>query len=230
MPTTCSVYGLGLHVDQPIAGLAGLPPASEIDVRVSLGPPPEEPDFANGTAEDCYVSADLDEHGVSALRVARLPGSKRFRFDYGDGTVVVVDSQGSNVWASSAPNATLEDTATYILGPILGFVLRLRGITCLHASAVAIGERAIALVGPSGAGKSSTAAAFARRGHSVLADDLVALRVDANSYTVQPAYPRLRLWPESVEATTNPRARPGMSPAAAAPKGGRTLPLYPPPP
>ncbi len=35
-----------------------------------------------------------------------------------------------------------------LLGLILGFVLRLRGVTCLHASAIAVRDRAIALLGP----------------------------------------------------------------------------------
>ena len=36
------------------------------------------------------------------------------------------------------------------------FVLRLRGVTCLHASAAAVGDEAIAFVGDAGAGKSTT--------------------------------------------------------------------------
>ena len=35
-----------------------------------------------------------------------------------------------------------------LLGLILGFVLRLRGVTFLHASAIAVRDRAIALLGP----------------------------------------------------------------------------------
>ena len=94
-------------------------------------------------------------------------------------------------------SSTLEDAATYLLGPVLGFVLRLRGITCLHASAVAVGDRAIALMGPANAGKSTTAAGFSRMGFPVLADDIVALSEPDEILRVQPAYPQLRLWPES---------------------------------
>ncbi|MBA3757231.1 MAG: hypothetical protein H0X02_13890 [Nitrosomonas sp.] len=93
---------------------------------------------------------------------------------------------------------TLEDTATYLLGPVLGFILRLRGHTCLHASAIAVGDAAIALLGPAGAGKSTTAAAFAKANYPVLSDDVVALSHEGDEFLVQPAYPRLRLWPNSV--------------------------------
>jgi hypothetical protein len=95
---------------------------------------------------------------------------------------------------------TVEDTATYLLGPVMGFTLLLRGSVCLHASAIAVGDQAIALLGPSGAGKSTTAAAFARSGYGVLSDDVVALANQGQTFLAQPAYPRIRLWPESVSA------------------------------
>ncbi|MGA7916692.1 MAG: hypothetical protein WCA00_15770 [Candidatus Acidiferrales bacterium] len=79
-------------------------------------------------------------------------------------------------------------------------MLRVRGVTCLHASAVAFGEKAVAFVGSEGAGKSTTAAALARQGHAVLSDDVVALAEHNGSFFVHPASPYLCLWPESVES------------------------------
>jgi hypothetical protein len=95
---------------------------------------------------------------------------------------------------------TLEDTATYLLGPVMGFVMLLRGIVCLHASAVAIGNEAIAFLGPAGSGKSTTAAAFAERGYSVLAEDVVTLDDRGDQFLVRPGYPCIRLWPAAVKA------------------------------
>ena len=80
----------------------------------------------------------------------------------------------------------------------MGFVLRLRGTVCLHASAVAINDRAIALVGPPGAGKSTAAAAFACAGFPVLSDDVVALVDHGAEFLVPPGYPRVNLWPDAV--------------------------------
>lgn len=85
-------------------------------------------------------------------------------------------------------------------GPFFGYLLSLRGVTLLHASSVAVGDKAIALVGPAGAGKSTTAAAFALAKFSVLTDDIVAVREQNGEFLVQPAYRRLCLWPDSVEA------------------------------
>jgi len=79
-------------------------------------------------------------------------------------------------------------------------LLRLRGVTCLHASAVAFGEQAVAFVGSEGAGKSTTAAALALRGHAILSDDVVALGESNGSFFVHPACPYLCLWPESVQS------------------------------
>ena len=116
---------------------------------------------------------------------------------YADGTVFVISEDATDVWAITPPDQTAEDTAAYLLGPIIGAVLRMRGIICLHASAVAINNRAVALVGVSGAGKSTTAAAFARLGYPVLSDDILALTDNQDGFVVRPAYPRVRLWPES---------------------------------
>jgi hypothetical protein len=153
--------------------------------------------------QNWYVSAYQDKNGTPSLKISRLKDGAYFHLKYCDGTQFVVDHQGTQIWATWSSELTLEDTATYLLGPVLGFVLRLRGITCLHASAIAVGGLAIALVGPAGVGKSTTAAAFARQGYPVLAEDIVAL-IDTQRYlSVQPGYPQVRLWPDSVKALYN---------------------------
>ena len=128
----------------------------------------------------------------------------------------------TEIWAHWPPELTSEDTSTYFLGPVLGYLLRIRGQTVLHASAVGLAPvdapasgtstppGAVALVGPPGAGKSTTAAAFARRGHPILTEDACALEepvagaAEGNAapdapFRVLPGYPLVRLWPHSVE-------------------------------
>jgi hypothetical protein len=147
-----------------------------------------------------YVSPDTDEAGNPALKMWKIGGGDFSRLVYSDGTQFWLNREGTEVWATWPDNSTIEDTATYLLGPILGRILRLRGVTCLHASAVAFGEKAVAFVGSEGAGKSTTAAALALRGHAVLSDDVVALAERDGSFFVHPAYPYLCLWPESVQS------------------------------
>ncbi len=127
------------------------------------------------------------------------------RFDYADGMQFWVDANGRELWARWAANSSFEDAVSYLMGPILGYVLRLRGITCLHASAVQCLGRAVVFVGPGGAGKSTSAAALALRGHAVISDDVVALKEDNGTFYAVPAYPYLALWPESVRALYDSR-------------------------
>jgi len=121
-----------------------------------------------------------------------------FELSYSDGTRFVVDGATRHVWGTYQPPLTAEDMATYFLGPVLGFVLRRRNITCLHASGVEIQGHAVCFCGDAGYGKSTTAAALALRGLSVLAEDIVALEESGGAFSAVPGYPRVCLWPESV--------------------------------
>jgi hypothetical protein len=111
------------------------------------------------------------------------------------------------VWVTWPDPITFDDVVSYLLGPMIGVVLRLRDTLCLHASAVSVDGGVIAFMGRSGAGKSTTAAAFAERGHGIVSDDLVPLSDGADGWLAVPAYPRLRLWPSSVDliASISPR-------------------------
>jgi hypothetical protein len=144
-----------------------------------------------------YTSAYTGPSGTPALRI--FQEQELFHLVYFDGMQFWMDRHGTKLWASWPSESSAEEAATYILGPVLGLLLRFRGITCLHASAVAIGSSAISFVGAEGAGKSTTAAAFARAGFAAVSDDVVALVERDGDFFVSPSYPHLCLWPESVE-------------------------------
>jgi hypothetical protein len=167
------------------------------DLRVQIKRPQAFAPLLSAIAESFYRSSDVDPSGLPNLRVGLFPDREYFGFFYGDGMRFAVQRQGREVLAGWPENYTLEDACTYLLGPVMGFVLRLRGTVCLHASAVAVEDRAIALVGLPGAGKSTTAAAFACSGFPVLSDDIVALSHKDEQWIVQPGYPRVNLWPDS---------------------------------
>ena len=120
-----------------------------------------------------------------------------FLFHYFDETEFMLSRDGREIWATWPESSTLADTATYLLGPVLGFAQRLMGVLCLHASAVMVDDFAVALCGPAEAGKSTTAGAFAAAGHAVLADDLTALGERGAQWCAMPAYDHLRIWEES---------------------------------
>ena len=208
------IYGVGLAVDVPIAGLKGTRTAERIDVSLSLASLSKDvSDALARPSEEFYASRDRDADAAPSVRVSKLAGGAYYRIAYDDGTRIVVDAPGEHIWAITPDGATVEDTATYLLGPGLGFTLRLRGVTCLHASAVVIDGAAVAFVGAAGAGKSTLAASFALRGHAVLTDDVAALVDGGDSFGVEPAYPRVRLWPDSVAALFgDARALPRITP------------------
>jgi hypothetical protein len=85
----------------------------------------------------------------------------------------------------------------YLLGQVLGMVLHLRGLLILHASAVSISSQGVIFLGNAGWGKSTTAAILAQRGHTLVADDITAVKLQADSATLFPGYPQLKLSSET---------------------------------
>ena len=118
---------------------------------------------------------------------------------YSDGTRFYLDVERGELWTTWPDALTLEDTATYLLGPVLGHFLRRRGALCLHASAVLLDGRCVVFAGPAGAGKSTLAAAMARNGRGILAEDVCRIERDGAAFVVQPGYPRIRLWDDVAE-------------------------------
>jgi len=193
------VYGLRVAANIALPGLLRSD-SDAYDVRIYLKDWSTFPIIFSEFVELLYASPEDGLPGEPNLRVGVLPGGNYFGFFYRDEVRFAVERQGREIWGDWPDNYTLEDACTYLLGPVLGFVLRLRGVTCLHASAVAVDGQAIALVGSPGAGKSTLAAAFAQCGFSVIADDVVALAEDGKKFQVQPGYPRVNLWSDSVRA------------------------------
>lgn len=198
MDYRCSIYGLGVISNKAIPGVP-VSPIPATDVRISFGSLPAWV-RENTQVETSYVADYKDECGNPMLRVFRLLDGEYYRFSYADRTEFVLNHGATEIWADWPEPLTLEDAATYLLGPIMGFVMLLRGVVCLHASAIAIGDEAIAVLGPAGSGKSTTAAAFSERGYRILAEDVVTLDDHGRKFLVRPAYPCIRLWPASVKA------------------------------
>ena len=195
-----AIYGLRIHLSHRVPGLSfsNLQSTSP-DIQVDFGVMPSWLDREQPTKQLWFVRQNEQPGADPRLIVWRL--RDYFHLRYADGTQFVVDKAGTRVWATwPTGTLTLEDTATYLLGPVMGFVLLLRGCVSLHACAVAVDGGAIALVGPAGSGKSTTAAAFAERGYAILAEDVVTLQDRGVEFLVQPGYPSIRLWPSSVEA------------------------------
>jgi hypothetical protein len=193
-------YGLGLLSSVRIAGLPTVPHNSFApDLFFECGPQPEWVSEGQqlparilhlqpGSKEPYNPSFTLTEYGTAHC----------FHFAYSDGVQFVMDGETRRVWGAFEPPETSEDLATYFLGPIMGFLLRRRHITSLHASAVEIAGQAVVFSGNAGYGKSTTAAALALRGRPVVGEDIVPLRECGSRFEAIPGYPRICLWPDAV--------------------------------
>lgn len=201
MPVFHVVYGLRVASDLPLPGLIVSTQGGPVDLHIRFEKSEKfTHKFSTSLSNIFYSSPDSDGGSDSTLQVGMLENGRYFGFFYGDGVRFAIEHEGFEIWGDWSENCTFEDACTYLVGPVIAFALRLRGVTCLHASAIAVADRAIALFGVAGAGKSTTAAAFALNRFSVLSDDVVALAERDRCFLVQPAYPRVNLWPDSVRA------------------------------
>jgi len=194
------IYGLCLSSDSAIPGLHPLPACNSTpDLHGQFASEPEWvrhaltlPRSVLHTLPACAETRD------PAFVLSSLGDGQFFQLDYSDGARFVTDAAATRVWGAPGPAQTLEDLATYFLGPILGYLLRRRGTTALHASAVCLDGKAIAFAGGAGSGKSTTAAAFALRGSPILCEDIAALEEEPDGFHLHAGHSRICLWPESV--------------------------------
>lgn len=82
-----------------------------------------------------------------------------------------------------------------LLGPVMAYWAERRGALALHASAVVMGDAAIAFTANSRGGKSTLAASFVQAGAALLSDDILPCRVDGATVIAQSGFPSMRLWP-----------------------------------
>lgn len=176
-------YGLHIASAVELPELAPAPPAPSADLVIERGAPApvtHEPrdavrwgvDAGGSGGEALFTWRQVGRFHATAERIRVEP-----RADVGDDLV-----------------------AFPLLGPVLATVLHLRGLFVLHASAVAVDGRASVLMGHKGAGKSSTAAAFLAAGHTLVADDIVAIEQTSQGPVLWPGFAQIKLSREALDA------------------------------
>lgn len=196
------IYGLKICTNQPIPGLVPVSNWEFADINIQLlGQQEKQLPFLGKLDWGTYPNS-RQQTGVNIWQAQGADGTyswleflpKSQPIDF------IINYDGSQVWVFWSEEKQYPTVVSLLLGSVLCRILLLRGWLCLHASVVGIDGKAIALLGHSCAGKSTTAAALAQRGFPVLADDIAALSPDGTKFWVQPGYPRLRLWQNSVNA------------------------------
>lgn len=163
---------------QPLAGLA-LWSAREITAGATPAPRPEvrlQPPAADWRL--VYDGPGLVEGRLQRISSWIEPSGFR-RVDFEDGESFLVDGAGTAVVRRRRPQSRErpESTLERALGGPLALALALRGIYLLHASALVIDRRVVALTAESGGGKSTAAAAAASLSLERIADDQLPVRL-----------------------------------------------------
>ncbi|MEA3335293.1 MAG: hypothetical protein U9R25_05240 [Chloroflexota bacterium] len=193
------LFGLGLTSNRPLPGLEDLSKSVQTDLQVFFNAERgKRPAIDALPRQPLHISAEREVDGSPMLAIWELD-STYILLQARHGLAALVDRTGTRVWIWWPDVADQTETAALLLmGPLMRMVLRFRGIPFLHASAVNVGDKALAFVGSSGAGKSTLAAAFAQLGYPIISDDVVALFVHDHVIAVSPGYNRIHLWPEAL--------------------------------
>lgn len=186
-----AAFGLSVASTLELPELAPAAPVGRSSADVVIDRGPVDPPDAGSTPAG-------PEEGVP-LRVA-APDEHYLTYPVGDLRV----RSGREITVDPSPGAPLGVVRAVVVGPAFNHLLHQRGFYVLHASTVSVDGEAVAFVGRSGDGKSTTAAAFLDRGHSVLSDDVAAVRHGDDGPTVTPGHPTIKLDPGAVDALSSP--------------------------
>jgi len=207
-PFRYRTLGLRLASSRPLPGLAADAGDAPADLAVDLAPHGRAwRDVVARAARSWRVHPEHETNGRPVAELRRTPDGGLYHWLAADGTEFALDPARGSLRGTWRPPLTANDAVAWLVGPVLGFAVRLRGGLCLHASAVAVDGSAVAFVGGSGAGKSTLAAAFARGGHRVLCDDAAALARSGDGFGIWPGARRIRLWSDSAAALFGAAAR-----------------------
>lgn len=201
------IYGLQLRTNIEIPSLIIASSSTQLDVDVIFS----ESEHHNTQAVDAievYSSPGIADNGQPFFKVWKQVNHPQdylgIQYTNGSGfTTFIINQEGSQVSVARTPTILLQDMLTYFLGPVIGCLLSLRQVTCLHAGVIAVNGKALAIIGPKGAGKSTTTAALADFGLAVLSDDIAPLTEVDGNYTVAPGYLSLRLWPNTIDVLSD---------------------------
>lgn len=197
MPELYQAYGLTISSEIALPELSAcVAPVGEPDVRIVHDP--------------TVISAPIGAGWVQLSPFA-WTGSAGFVLHIPDVAWFAVEN-GDTIRAAPIGGVDMASVRVFLLGSAIGALLFQRGLLVLHGNAVDMGDGCMLCLGLSGAGKSTLAAAFAARGHSVLADDVVAIDGEGRAL---PGIPRIKIWRDAaerlkVETATLDRIRPEM--------------------
>jgi len=176
------LHGLTLSSAFPLYQVDAVPPppSAESDVVIRMGDVPER----------------LGPTATVGFRWEVTPGAALM--DVANIARILITSR--EIVLSPKPTATLQELSFGVLAAAMPPLLFLRRTLVLHAAAVRVADRAIAIAGTSGVGKSTALFACLSRGARLVTDDVAAVRFsDAEAaIAVHPGAPIVKLWPDAL--------------------------------
>ncbi len=200
--TTYKAYGMTLRTNRPLPDLMPLgdpPSVPDIDICIGTIPSSLVPPDSWKQHRNFVSRRPLDQGDSPWLQILETSDGAFIQLRYREGLRFTLTAEANRIWVTGTSSGDIAQVAAFLLGIVLGFCLRLRGHTCLHASAIAVNGSALLVTGPIGAGKSTVAGVLAKRNYPIIADDISLLIPGEAGFRVRPAYPRVRLRPDVVE-------------------------------
>jgi hypothetical protein len=187
---TSKIYDLRVCSEWPLPGAAVA--GGEPDVVFRRAGPSQPRPFQLRNASRVYQNPSPAADGRGTLEVHR-EGMHLCLHCRGFAEFFLAD--GKDVLCFPGEGTPAEAVAALLLGPVCALLLELRGIPCLHASAVRVGDSAVALTAAAGTGKSSLAAWLVHHGHALVSDDILPLAPGGSRCLATPGYPQMNLSP-----------------------------------
>lgn len=173
------ISGLSVASEIALPGLLAGTPSMAPEVTIRHGDVPE--------ALPAATSSGITWQRCGEQFLLHIPAIARFMLTGGRDIVVAPET-----------DADPDDMPIFLIGTVFGILLHQRERIVLHASAVEVNGKAVVFCGASGAGKSTLAAALARRGYPVVADDICGLSRHDDVPTVHPDGRQLKLWAQAI--------------------------------
>jgi HPr Serine kinase C-terminal domain len=180
-----------LIVPKPLLRYSGHGLIIESEFELALQPHAGHPDHADlvfrwaaerevpdGPAEGELLARFEDAAGCPRLLITRGPAQTSIRFP---GLCEFVgDRELRDIAVHLHPGVSPGFVGIMAAGAVITAHLVLAGTYVMHASAIQVGDAAVAFVGSSGMGKSTVAAMLTARGYALVTDDV--LRVDSSRH------------------------------------------------
>src|SRR5271165_3056075 len=137
-------FGFFLSSNLPLPGLTQCANPGLPEIRLELDSQPVG--FDRSRYQDVWYRSRFKNSAGESTLIIYTSGTDDLEFwlDYEDGTHVFVGEKASKIWVTWPAWSSLEDAATYLLGPVMAIIAQLRGTTCLHGSAVVVEDGIVA--------------------------------------------------------------------------------------